>query len=147
MVDAAEILKEQYGAIPFRRRVDGTIEVMLVTARRTGRWIIPKGWPARGLQPFELAAHEAMEEGGVLGQAKERPIGTYQHKKTLSDGSSVRCQVVVFALDLDVHMKSWPESVQRTTRWFSLTEAATAIRELELKALLLDFDELIKGSA
>lgn len=147
MADLAEILKEQYGAIPFRRRGDGTIEVMLVTSRRTGRWIIPKGWPANGMRPFELAAREAMEEGGVIGQVKESPIGSYRHKKTLGDGSSVRCQVTVFALEVDAQMEAWPESHQRTTRWFALDEAASAIRESELRALLLDFNELIKSPA
>ena len=37
--------KLQYAALPYRRRADGIVEVMLVTSRDTGRWVIPKGWP------------------------------------------------------------------------------------------------------
>lgn len=144
MADVAEALKEQYGAIPFRRRDEGSIEVMLVTSRRTGRWIIPKGWPASGLKPFELAAREAMEEGGVLGHVKERPIGSYQHKKTLSDGSSVRCEVAVFALEVNAQMQAWPESHQRTTKWFTLEDAASNVREPELRALLLGLRDFVE---
>ena len=33
----------QYAALPYRRRDDVTIEVMLITSRDTGRWLIPKG--------------------------------------------------------------------------------------------------------
>ena len=58
----------QYAAVPYRRRGDGTIEVMLVTSRETKRWVVPKGWPIRGAKPHTSAAREAMEEAGVLGQ-------------------------------------------------------------------------------
>lgn len=142
MADAADILKEQYGALPFRRRDDGSIEVLLITSRRTGRWIIPKGWPASTLTPCELAAREAMEEAGVVGHVKESPIGSYRHKKTFSDGSVARCKVEVFALEVESQMLAWPESSQRSIRWFALEEAAAAIREPELKAVILNLDSI-----
>jgi 8-oxo-dGTP pyrophosphatase MutT (NUDIX family) len=41
------------------------IEVMLVTSRGSRRWIIPKGWPKRGILPHDTAAKEAFEEAGV----------------------------------------------------------------------------------
>jgi 8-oxo-dGTP pyrophosphatase MutT (NUDIX family) len=141
----SEILKEQYGALPFRYRTDGMVEVLLVTSRRTGRWIIPKGWPASGMRPFELAAREAMEEGGVTGRIKEQPIGCYRHKKTLNDGSVVRCKVDIFALEVEAQMSTWPECKQRSTQWFSLDEAAAAVRDPELKAVILSFNQAAFG--
>jgi hypothetical protein len=33
----------QYAALPLRQRADATIEIMLITSRDTGRWLIPKG--------------------------------------------------------------------------------------------------------
>jgi 8-oxo-dGTP pyrophosphatase MutT (NUDIX family) len=140
-----EALKEQYGALPFRVRSDGLVEVLLVTSRRTGRWIIPKGWPVSGMKPFELAAREAMEEGGVIGRIEERPIGCYRHRKTLSDGSVVRCRVDVYVLEVDTQMPTWPECHQRTTQWFALDEAAAAVRDPELKAVILGFDSASNG--
>ncbi len=40
-------------------------EYLLVTSRDTARWIIPKGWPIRGLKSNETALREAWEEAGV----------------------------------------------------------------------------------
>ena len=41
------------------------MEVLLVTTRQTRRWIIPKGWPIKGLKPPKSAAREAYEEAGI----------------------------------------------------------------------------------
>ena len=37
-------VRSQFGALPYRIR-EGKVQVMLVSSRGTGRWIIPKGWP------------------------------------------------------------------------------------------------------
>ena len=57
------------------------LEIMLVTSRGTRRWIIPKGWPKRGMPPYDTAAKEAFEEAGVLGKVNKRPIGSYPYDK------------------------------------------------------------------
>jgi hypothetical protein len=48
----------QYGALPYRRTKTGTLEILLVTSRNTRRWIIPKGWPIKGMKPAKSAARE-----------------------------------------------------------------------------------------
>jgi 8-oxo-dGTP pyrophosphatase MutT (NUDIX family) len=126
----------QYAALPFRRRADATIEIMLITSRDTGRWLIPKGWPEPGLAPAETAAHEAREEGGLVGRIGDRSIGSYHYDKRLPDGSTVDCVVEVFALDVTRQLKSWPERDERTTRWFGPQEAAEAVKEPELRAII-----------
>jgi 8-oxo-dGTP pyrophosphatase MutT (NUDIX family) len=35
----------------------------------------------KGRKPYEAAAQEALEEAGVTGQAKKKPIGTYTYFK------------------------------------------------------------------
>ena len=55
----------QYGALPYREFAAG-LEILLVTSRQSRHWIIPKGWPIRGLEPYRSAAREAYEEAGVL---------------------------------------------------------------------------------
>jgi 8-oxo-dGTP pyrophosphatase MutT (NUDIX family) len=64
----------QYAALPFRRRAGAGTEVMLVTSRRTRRWIIPRGWPMRRRTPHAAAAREALEEAGVVGRVGKKPI-------------------------------------------------------------------------
>jgi 8-oxo-dGTP pyrophosphatase MutT (NUDIX family) len=66
----------QYGALPYRFTKSGAPEILLVATRQTKRWIIPKGWPIKGLKPAKSAAREAYEEAGVRGSVKTKAIGT-----------------------------------------------------------------------
>ncbi len=43
----------QFGALCFRYRDDGEIDVLVITSRDSGRWVIPKGWPMKGKKPHE----------------------------------------------------------------------------------------------
>src|SRR6476620_6477998 len=79
------IPKSQYAALPYRRRAHSLVEILLVTSRDSGRWVIPKGWPIPGLAAHNSAAREAMEEGGVLGQVGDHAIGIYHYNKRLAD--------------------------------------------------------------
>ena len=70
----------QTGALPWR--ISGkTIEILLVTGRRSGQWTIPKGWPMPGKTLAEAAAQEAFEEAGVEGTVDPVPIGSFRHVK------------------------------------------------------------------
>ena len=64
----------QYGALPYRICTDGSIEILLVTSRRTRRWVIPKGWKIKGKKPAKSAAQEALEEAGLKGSVAGKPI-------------------------------------------------------------------------
>ena len=57
----------QFAALPFSPR-EGETMVMLVTSRETHRWILPKGWAEKRLTGPELAAKEAFEEAGLVGE-------------------------------------------------------------------------------
>jgi 8-oxo-dGTP pyrophosphatase MutT (NUDIX family) len=130
------IPKSQYAALPYRRRAHSLVEILLVTSRDTGRWVIPKGWPIPGLAAHNSAAREAMEEGGVLGQVGDHAIGIYHYNKRLADGFRVRCAVEVFPLKVEQQLGSWPEQAQRDTRWFSVADAARAVQEPDLSAII-----------
>jgi 8-oxo-dGTP pyrophosphatase MutT (NUDIX family) len=45
--DEAERL--QYAALCYRAQ-RGKLQILMITSRDTGRWIIPKGWPMPGRQ-------------------------------------------------------------------------------------------------
>jgi 8-oxo-dGTP pyrophosphatase MutT (NUDIX family) len=99
----------QFAALPYRAKSKSELEVMLITSRDTGRWIIPKGWPKSGVRPHAAAAEEAYEEAGVAGEISEQPIGSYSYQKIMKDGHATRCSVRVFALRVTRQHKTWPE--------------------------------------
>jgi 8-oxo-dGTP pyrophosphatase MutT (NUDIX family) len=133
----------QYAALPYR---DGKhLEIMLITSRDTKRWVLPKGWPMKGHDAHAAAAREALEEAGIRGDVKKEPLGTYHYLKGLKSGGKLRCQVHVFALKVSHQRKTWPERNLRTTRWFSVEEAAAAVAEPELSALILRFGKRVTG--
>jgi 8-oxo-dGTP pyrophosphatase MutT (NUDIX family) len=133
----------QYGALPFRRRVDtGRTEVMLVTSLRTGRWIIPKGWPMKQEAPHAASAREALEEAGVVGEVGTRPIGSYTYQKQLKQGAFVACEVHVFPLEVKRQQRTWPERRKRQVQWFSSADAAAAVQEPALSEIIRTFQKL-----
>ncbi|MBV8681969.1 MAG: NUDIX hydrolase [Caulobacteraceae bacterium] len=127
----------QYAALPYRMK--DRVEVLLLTSRETGRWVLPKGWPMAGKSPRAAAKREALEEAGIVGRICKRPIGEFHYDKRLSDGGLVTCKVVVYPLAVERQRKRWPEQAQRTTGWFTPDEAARAVVEPELAMLLHEF--------
>ncbi len=136
--------RKQYAALPYRQLDDQGLQVMLITSRGTGRWIVPKGWPMAGLKPWRAAAREAYEEAGIVGEIDKRAAGRYDYEKLLEDGTVTRCHVDVFPLRVEEELARWPEQDQRTRRWFSPEQAAALVQEEGLQSLLA---ELTKASA
>lgn len=126
----------QFAALPLVVR-EGETRVMLVTSRETRRWVLPKGWAEPDLAPHELAAKEAFEEAGLVGEVDPEPVGFYFYQKRLRDGRSVPCEVGVFPLWVERQLEDWPERGQRETRWFTAAQAAMAVEEGGLVTLLL----------
>ena len=129
--------RQQIAALPYRIADHGLIEVLLVTSRETGRWIIPKGWPMKNKKPHKAAAQEAAEEAGVKGTVAKTAIGRFRYWKRRTR-DFVLCEVNVYPLKVSKQLKTWPERGQREVRWFSPEEAALHIDEPELAALVRD---------
>ena len=143
---ASQKRRLQYAAVPYRRRNNGAIEVMLVTSRETKRWVVPKGWPIRGAKPHASAAREALEEAGVFGRINADAIGTYYYDKRLKNGLEARCKVEVFPLEVKSQRKRWREKGERKARWFRLEKAAEAVQEPGLRRLLRNLNGLLETS-
>lgn len=109
---------------------------MLVTSRETRRWVIPKGWAEEDLTADGLAAKEAYEEAGAVGDVRPEPIGSYSYSKRLKDGSRLTCEVGVFRMTVNHLLDDWPERHQRERRWFTLGQAAQEVAETGLIKLL-----------
>ena len=128
----------QYAALPYR--LEGRqVQVLLITSRRTKRWVIPKGWPMSGLKPQDVAATEAVEEAGLVGEIADQPIGSYRYLKRLKGERTMAVQVIVFPFLVDQHVQAFKEQGQRSFRWFRYQEAASHVAEPSLKRLIRDF--------
>jgi 8-oxo-dGTP pyrophosphatase MutT (NUDIX family) len=124
------------------RKVKGQKEILLITSRDTGRWIVPKGWPIEGLTPAQSALREAWEEAGVRAEAdKARPFGQFRYEKILKDGSGVLLVTQVYKVRLraDGLASSFPEAGQRQRLWVRPKKAAQMVEEPELQDILRAF--------
>ena len=139
--------RRQYGVIPFRRTPSGRLEVLLITSRGTGRWVIPKGWPMMPKTPQEAAAIEAFEEAGVRGKiVDEVRLGSYRYQKLNPPGLVEELTVGVFLMQVDVQLAEWPEQAERTSAWFSPQEAAANVAEPVLGKMLRRLPRLIDAA-
>ena len=130
----------QVGALCWRRSAKGSLRVLLITSRDTGRWVIPKGWPMRNRSDAEAAAREAFEEAGVRGKIAARPIGLYGYPKVVAKGRAIACVVRVYPLRVTERLQTFPEHGQRRTKWFGPAKAARKVQEPELAKLIRGFD-------
>jgi 8-oxo-dGTP pyrophosphatase MutT (NUDIX family) len=111
-------------------------QYLLITSRDTGRWVIPKGWPIRGLRANETALQEAWEEAGVKGSAEaSEPVGTFTYNKRQSNGMDVPVETLVYSVAVDYLEEEFPEASERKRRWVDANAAADLVNETELKTL------------
>ena len=116
----------QSGALPYAV-VDNRVVFLLVTSRRTGRWIFPKGSISAGMTAWDSAAKEAMEEAGVIGQIGTEPLGSY-----LNNDQGALVQVDLYPLRVDAQMEHWDEMEQRLRHWALLTETRRLLADRSL---------------
>jgi 8-oxo-dGTP pyrophosphatase MutT (NUDIX family) len=126
---------DQVGALCVRRRNKGGYQVLLITSRDRGRWIIPKGWRAKRLKDHKAAAREAKEEAGVRGKVQEKPIGSYAYPKIV-DARERSVRVAVFLLDVRQQRNDWKERRERRRAWFDIGAALKEIEEPALRTLI-----------
>ncbi|HEY6632157.1 MAG TPA: NUDIX hydrolase [Rhizobiaceae bacterium] len=128
----------QVAALPWRRKGDG-VEVMLITSRDTGRWVLPKGWPEAGENLCDAAAREAGEEAGLSGSISRREIGRYFYSKMRSCGEEIPCEVLVYPLEVDKVADKWQEKRERKRKWVSPLDAARMLNEPGLCKVIAAF--------
>jgi 8-oxo-dGTP pyrophosphatase MutT (NUDIX family) len=136
-----EPVLRQAGAIPFRHGTQG-LEVLLITSRDTGRWVIPRGGIEKDLTAVQTAEREAYEEAGVKGTVSATPLGTFTYNKRLRNGAFNPATVEVYAMCVEKELKKWPEQAERRLKWMSVPEAARSVEEQGMAALLLRFQQI-----
>jgi 8-oxo-dGTP pyrophosphatase MutT (NUDIX family) len=134
----------QYGAVCWRMHRN-KVEVLLITSRDTGRWVIPKGWPMSDRSASEAAATEAWEEAGVRGDVSTGSLGLFSYDKVTGPKKCFACQVEVFALRVAALHTDFPERKQRRRKWFAVEKAARKVNEPELRQLLKDLPKQLSA--
>lgn len=128
----------QAAALPWRMGEHG-LEIMLVTSRGTGRWVLPKGWPDRGEELWQTAEREAAEEAGVSGETGREALGSFFYGKDMTGGAQYRCEVHVYPLEVDAVAEKWTDRRRRRRAWHSPEQAAALVREPDLAELIAGF--------
>lgn len=131
-------VRTQFAALCYRLKHDKP-EILLITARGSGRWIIPKGWPMDAMTPGQCAGQEAWEEAGVIGKVFDRALGLFSYQKMIG-GTGVPVVAMVYPVRVDSLAKDFPEAGQRTREWFGPKKAAKQVEEPELARILKGFD-------
>jgi 8-oxo-dGTP pyrophosphatase MutT (NUDIX family) len=120
---------DQVGVVPYRHH-GGSIEVLLITSRTHGRWIVPKGNIEANLGPRRSARMEALEEAGVDGNLADEPLGIYRH------GNPPEHCVRLYLMHVKTEYATWPEDHERTRRWLKLRTAQHTVDEDGIRSLL-----------
>lgn len=131
-------LRTQFGALCYRYR-NKKLQVLLITSRKQGRWIIPKGWPVHKATPAETARREAFEEAGVVGKVLPICLGIYSRTHNLQ-ANRLPSIVAVFPLKCSGYLTDFPEAGQRRRKWVTRKKAARLVENPELAQLILAFD-------
>ena len=87
---------------------DGHLRVVLVTGRRHGELLLPKGRQERGMTRPQVAELEAWEEAGVVGRAWPDPFCF-----TISRHRGNERSVIAFLMEVHHLADSWPEAQER----------------------------------
>lgn len=132
-------VRTQFAALCYKV-VDGETRVLLVTSRRSGRWIVPKGWPVDQMRPAAAAMKEAYEEAGVEGKVIDFCLGLYSYQKALDEDEDLPCIAAIFPVKVKNLLKKYPEKGQRKRRWYSPGKAAQKVDEPELARIIKTFD-------
>jgi 8-oxo-dGTP pyrophosphatase MutT (NUDIX family) len=118
------------GVLPYRI-TGGEAKYLLITTRRSKRWIIPKGRREGGRDARETAAIEGYEEAGLEGEIGRRPLGAFRDRA--SNGQNAI--VLVYPLRVLKQARTWPEKREREAKWFNAEEAIAHVHD-ELGALI-----------
>jgi 8-oxo-dGTP pyrophosphatase MutT (NUDIX family) len=132
-INSKVIIYKQAAALPFRYSND-VLQIMLITSRKSKKWILPKGLLEEKLTNYELAMKEAYEEAGIAGQISNKSLGVYQYEKW-----GGICKVSVFPFLVERILDQWPEDNFRNRKWFNSNEAIKAIDNRELKDIIKHF--------
>lgn len=132
----SELHARAYAALPWRMSAEGTMEVLLLCARKDSRWAIPQSMHSAARTGLRSAEGAAFHEAGVAGRLGPEPVGRYSMIRKLTCGRTECCEVTVFGLHVWGTLTNWPSERKVLRRWMDLDEASQSVAEPGLAAVL-----------
>lgn len=127
-------MKQQASALPYRVNADGIVEILLITSKRSGKWLIPKGHVEPQEELVDAAAREALEEAGVTGEISPHCLGSYIYEK-----GSKKYDVRVYPLEVKEQLDKWEEHKFRNRQWYQKAEAARIVKNADVGKIITAF--------
>lgn len=132
-------IERQAGVLAWLPGTD-PVKFAVVTSRRTGRWVFPKGGIDEGMRPHEAAAQEALEEAGLIGDVAKMPVGSYRVPK-IRPPLIWTVEVDLYPMRVGEVLDHWVEAHQRVRQFLSLDRAREVMAEPEMIAVAQRFIE------
>lgn len=132
-------IERQAGVLAWLPGTD-PVEFAVVTSRRTGRWVFPKGGIDPGMTPQEAAAQEAYEEAGLIGDIYHAPVGSYLIPK-IRPPLIWAVEVELYPMRVTEIMESWLEQEERDRQFLPLDRAREMMAEPEMISVAERFIE------
>ena len=120
---------KQSGVIPVYKG-----KVVLITARGSKRWIIPKGSIDWDLSAQDSAAKEALEEAGVKGTVASDPVGTYTYEKM-----GGRYKVKLYFMEVKTLKDKWEEDHFRKRKLVTPKQAIKKVVPASVSKIMASF--------
>jgi len=121
---------------------NGDLEILLVTSRGKGNWILPKGKVKPGKTAALSAQEEVYEEAGAVGIVDQALVARFDLKAPMA-GQDAREEMQIFSLEVETLALVWPEMFQRQRRWTSLRDALELVKNARIRRALKEFGTIM----
>lgn len=131
-------------AIPYRKAPDGAFEILLVTSRGKGNWILPKGKVKPGKTAAVSAQEELYEEAGARGILDQAIVSRCN---LICGQSESKQEMQIFSVEVGALSITWPEMFERKRRWVYLHEAVGLVKGNHYRTALRKFASVMRPVA
>ncbi|CAG8688429.1 241_t:CDS:2 [Ambispora leptoticha] len=116
-------IRQVAGCVPVNKK---TGEILLITRRKGGGWILPKGGWESDESRQEAAARETYEEAGAKGRITGL-LGEWDHHVVNKSTGLPKAMFSFFEMEVDKLEEKWPEMGERDRQWFHYDEAVNMV--------------------
>lgn len=130
-------------AIPYRWNLGGDLEILLVTSRSKGNWILPKGKVKAGKTAAVSAQEEAYEEAGVHGTVDQALVSRCDWPLIAIGEGLASEQMQIFSIEVAALATTWPEMFQRQRQWVNLQAAQDRVKGAHFRSAIKQFASIM----